>query len=126
MRVCKNLLLGVCLYKNYSHLNLQNCINNAIIAASLQNYTKLKYRIINVHVRMSDRSHVIWWCIFGIILHLSSVANSCPKNAYHSHDLDGCLDCPNVPLEHCQGVHRVDICSCFRHCVKADLRKGTL
>jgi hypothetical protein len=65
-------------------------------------------------------------CIPGIILCLSNMVSCCSNGTYYSHDLEGCLPCPDSPALHCKGVHRSDISSCFAGCVEARVEGNIL
>ena len=59
------------------------------------------------------------WLIYCLIM-LYQLPNfiscQCRNDTYFSHDLDGCVECPDVPLIDCRTVHHSDISSCLQSC----------
>ncbi|CAB4008021.1 Hypothetical predicted protein [Paramuricea clavata] len=45
------------------------------------------------------------------------ISSQCGNGTYFSHDLEGCLDCPDIPSIDCRDVHQSDIKSCLENCI---------
>lgn len=45
------------------------------------------------------------------------ISSQCGNDTYYSHDLEGCLDCPDIPSIDCRDVHQSDIKSCLQNCI---------
>ncbi|XP_028401513.1 uncharacterized protein LOC114524586 [Dendronephthya gigantea] len=56
--------------------------------------------------------------IFILVFLLPIFVYSCENGTYFSHDVGGCLECPEKPLITCKNEHLLDILPCLENCLK--------